>query len=77
VLSYAHAAVMDLVVISSAWNWWDRRGGKGVPDTTHLIVALNGLAALAGSSYLGGKMVYEHGVGVDVVEDQTQVKKTQ
>jgi uncharacterized membrane protein len=74
-LAYMHAAVMDLVVLSSAWSWWDRRDGKGVPDETHLIVALNGFVGMIGAGYLGGQMVYEHGVGVNIDDASVSEEK--
>ena len=41
-----------------------RWGRTEVPGAGYLAVGLAGLGALGYSAYLGGKMVYEHGVGV-------------
>lgn len=41
-----------------------RRWGEDEAGTGYLALGLAGLGALSYSAYLGGKMVYEHGVGV-------------
>ena len=53
---------LSLVTLSTAlaaWRWRREEAGPG-----YLAVALAGIAAMSYSAYLGGKMVYEHGVGV-------------
>ena len=53
---------LSLVTLSAAlaaWRWGRKRPGPG-----YLAVALAGIGAMSYSAYLGGKMVYEHGVGV-------------
>lgn len=41
-----------------------RRWSQDEPSNAYLALGLAGLGALSYSAYLGGKMVYEHGVGV-------------
>ena len=53
---------MSLTAVSAlmaAWRW-----GEDEPSAGYLALGLAGLGALSYSAYLGGKMVYEHGVGV-------------
>lgn len=45
--------------LMAGWRWGRREAGSG-----YLALGLAGLAAMGYSAYLGGKMVYEHGVGV-------------
>lgn len=51
-----------------------KRAREGCPSIGYLAVGLGGLATMAYSAYLGGHMVYAHGVGVEpaggVKEDQ-------
>jgi uncharacterized membrane protein len=45
--------------VLAAWRWRRR-----APTPMSLAIGAMGLGAMAYSAYLGGKMVYEHGVGV-------------
>lgn len=45
--------------LMAAWRWGKRQAGPG-----YLALGLAGLGAMSYSAYLGGKMVYEHGLGV-------------
>jgi hypothetical protein len=38
---------------------------RGEPGPLYLLAGLGAMAAMSWSAYLGGKMVYEHGVGVE------------
>jgi uncharacterized membrane protein len=53
---------LSLVTLSTALAAW--RWRRDEPSTGYLALALAGLGAMSYSAYLGGKMVYEHGVGV-------------
>jgi uncharacterized membrane protein len=53
---------LSLVTLSTALAAWRLRSAR--PSTGYLALALAGLGAMSYSAYLGGKMVYEHGVGV-------------
>jgi uncharacterized membrane protein len=53
---------ISLVTLSTALAAWRLRSER--PSTGYLALALAGLGAMSYSAYLGGKMVYEHGVGV-------------
>jgi uncharacterized membrane protein len=52
----------SLVTLSTALAAWRLRTER--PGAGYLALALAGLGAMSYSAYLGGKMVYEHGVGV-------------
>jgi hypothetical protein len=53
---------LSLVTLSTAMAAYRLRTDK--PGFGYLALALAGLGALTYSAYLGGKMVYEHGLGV-------------
>ena len=48
-----------LTTALATWRWAEEEASPG-----YLAHALAGIGALSYSAYLGGKMVYEHGVGV-------------
>lgn len=52
-------ALTALGTVMAAWRW---RRSEATPG--YLALGLAGIGALGYSAYLGGKMVYEHGVGV-------------
>jgi uncharacterized membrane protein len=47
----------------AAWRWRRRE-----PSASYLALGLAGLGAVTYSAYLGSKMVYEYGVGVDAAQ---------
>jgi uncharacterized membrane protein len=51
---------LGLSAAMAVWRWRSR-----TPGTPYLAVALGSLGAVSYSAYLGSKMVYEYGVGVD------------
>ena len=54
---------LSLVAVSAAMALW--RWRKREPSASYLTLGLAGLGAVSYSAYLGSKMVYEYGVGVD------------
>jgi uncharacterized membrane protein len=55
---------LNLAVIAlTAWMA-ARRAGRDRPGTGYLLAGLAGIGVTSYSAYLGGHMVYEHGVGV-------------
>lgn len=58
-------AVVALYVINSWLRWPDPASFRGAP----LWLSILGVGLLAISGWLGGKMVYVHGVAVDVAPD--------
>jgi uncharacterized membrane protein len=61
---------MILNVIATAlfglnlWLRWDDVGRADVVSTGELLLSLLGVGVLGASGYLGGRMAYEHGIGV-------------
>ena len=53
---------ISLVTLTTALAAWRLRRER--PGGGYLALALAGIGAMSYSAYLGGKMVYEHGVGV-------------
>lgn len=53
---------IGLVALTTAMAF--SRAKRETPSTAYLLAGFAGMAGLAYSAYLGGKMVYEHGVGV-------------
>jgi uncharacterized membrane protein len=53
---------ISLVTLSAIMAAWRLRSEK--PGAAYLALGLGGIAAMTYSAYLGGKMVYEHGLGV-------------
>ena len=51
---------VGLSALMAAWRW-----GREKPTGTYLALGLASLGAVSYSAYLGSKMVYEYGVGVD------------
>lgn len=54
---------LSMVAVSAAMALW--RWRKREPSPSYLALGLAGLGAVSYSAYLGSKMVYEYGVGVD------------
>jgi uncharacterized membrane protein len=64
-VAFLHAALNDVAVFGSVYNWWSRRNVVGyAPSDTNVLLSVNMLVALLASAWLGGLMVYEYGVGV-------------
>lgn len=64
-VAFAHAALMDVAILGSAYNWWARGSVTGyTPSETDAMAGAVFLVAVFGSAALGGMLVYEHGVGV-------------
>jgi uncharacterized membrane protein len=64
-IAFAHAALMDSAIAGTAYNWWTRRATVGnAPADVNIYLSAGLLLVLFGSAALGGKLVFEHGVGV-------------
>lgn len=61
-IALTHMSINIVVVILYLINLWQRSHGD--PSLLPLWLSLAGIALLGASGWLGGKMVYEHGVGV-------------
>lgn len=61
-----HALVNDVTVAAAAYNWWTRRNEAAfLPSGVNVAVsACVAVPASLFAAYLGGKLVYEMGMGV-------------
>src|SRR3954447_22012844 len=58
-------ALAVVVVVSVVLGWRAHRAGHELPRTELLAFGVLALIMVAVQGYLGGRMAYEHGVGVD------------
>jgi uncharacterized membrane protein len=70
-----HALINDLTVVGALYNWWSRRSNPGfTPDATNILIStVVALPATLYAAYLGGSLVYIHGMGFQ----NRNVKKSQ
>lgn len=74
-VAFLHAALNDVAIVGTGYNWWTRRAIAGnAPTDTGVLVSAGLLFSLLFSAFLGGKLVYEHGVGVMRVGEANRVK---
>jgi len=71
----AHALINDIAAFGALYNWWSRRSNAGfIPSNENIIVStLLAVPATIFAAYLGGSLVYIHGMGFQ----NRSVKKTQ
>lgn len=64
-LGVLHAVINDVAAVGALYNWWSRRDNTGfTPDATNIIVStLLAMPTTLYAAYLGGSLVYIHGVG--------------
>jgi len=55
---------LNLTMVGTATAMSEWRAKRDEPTAGYLAIGLAGLAAMTYTAYLGGHMVYEHGVGV-------------
>lgn len=71
-----HAGLNDVAVAVSAYAWWTRRHVHDhMPTGFSLLLSALTLPGLFYSAYLGGSLVYEHGVGVMRQGSGKQIKQ--
>jgi uncharacterized membrane protein len=60
-----HAGMNDIAIIAALYNWLSRRKVEGfAPGLSNVFLSTLMLGAVAYSGFLGGGLVYTHGVGV-------------
>ncbi|KAL5118910.1 hypothetical protein ACEQ8H_003233 [Pleosporales sp. CAS-2024a] len=71
----SHALINDLAALGALYNWWTRRGNAGfAPDATNMLISTAvALPTTLYAAYLGGSLVYVHGMGFQ----NRSAKKTQ
>jgi len=66
-VAFTHAILNDIIIAAAAYNWWTKSQTKAAaPEGLNILISALSLPALAFSGYLGGKMVYEYAVGVNL-----------
>ncbi|KAJ5031978.1 hypothetical protein J3E72DRAFT_26383 [Bipolaris maydis] len=76
-MAIAHAAINDVTVVTAALNWWTRRSRPMFEPTSTNILAscVLALPATLFAAHLGGKLVYNYGMGFTGA--QAKAKKSQ
>jgi len=74
-VALTHMGINLVVVALFACNAWMRHN-EANPSGTPFILSIVGILLLVVSGWLGGKMVYEAGVGVDGVATPVGTKRT-
>jgi len=74
-IAFLHAAMNDVAILGTGYNWWTRRTIAGnAPADTNVYISAGLLFSLLFSAFLGGKLVYEHGVGVMRIGEANRLK---
>jgi uncharacterized membrane protein len=72
-----HAGLNDVAIGAAAWSLWKHmKTPSGTPVSgNRALFALSIIVGTGISAYLGGALVYEHGVGVQRQGDGAELKK--
>jgi len=66
-LTLLHAGLNDLTILASAYSWYLRRNNIGLlPSDTNLLISVILLPMLFFSANLGGTLVYNYGMGINL-----------
>jgi uncharacterized membrane protein len=64
-----HAALNDVALVVAAYSWYTRRESVGLlPSDANLLISVVLLPVLFYSASLGGKLVYNYGVGINLAK---------
>jgi uncharacterized membrane protein len=70
-LGWAHMVInLGAVIIFAIDLWW--RVGKTTGSSGPMVLSIVGVLSLVASGWLGGSMVYEHGMAVDLQENMSR-----
>ena len=71
-----HAALNDLAVAGTAYNWWSKRS-RTAYAVDGMNCAISGiiLGGVLYSAMLGGSLVYKHGMAVQRMGEGKQLKE--
>ncbi|KAH7093318.1 hypothetical protein FB567DRAFT_172403 [Paraphoma chrysanthemicola] len=60
-----HAVLNDITVVGALYNWWSRRSNPGlVPSNENILIStVLAVPTVLFAAYLGGSLVYIHGMG--------------
>lgn len=68
-----HAALNDVAMVAAAYSWYTRRQNGGLlPSDTNLLISALMLPVLFYSASLGGKLVYNYGVGINLAKPKSK-----
>jgi uncharacterized membrane protein len=71
-----HALLNDVAIAGAMYNWWSRRKVDGyMISGTNAFVSGVLLGGVMFSAYLGGSLVYKHGVGVQRQGEGKEIKE--
>lgn len=66
-----HAALNDVALLAAAYSWYTRRENVGLlPSDANLLISVVVLPILFYSASLGGKLVYNYGVGINLAKSK-------
>jgi len=64
-IAFVHALLNNIVTAGAVWNWFSRSGNEmNSPTWVNILISALTAPVLALAVLLGGKMVFDHGVGV-------------
>jgi uncharacterized membrane protein len=71
-----HAGLNDLAILGAIYNWLSKRTHEDfVPEEGNVLISSLMLSAVAYAAFLGGGLVYTHGVGVQRMGKGKMMKK--
>jgi uncharacterized membrane protein len=71
-----HALLNDVAVVGAFYNYWTRSTTEGyLPSATNVLISSVMLGGVMYSAYLGGSLVYKHGVGVQRQGEGKEIKE--
>jgi uncharacterized membrane protein len=71
-----HAGLNDLAAVGAIYNWWTQRGAAAfAPSRINAVISGLILSGVVFSAYLGGTLVYKHGVGVQRMGEGKDIKE--
>jgi uncharacterized membrane protein len=71
-----HALLNDVAVAGAFYNYWTRSKAEGfLPSGVNVLISSVMLGGVIYSAYLGGSLVYKHGVGVQRQGDGKVIKE--
>jgi len=63
--AFVHAILNDIVIAGAVWNWYSRSGNAmNAPTWVNVLISAVTAPILGFAVFLGGKMVFDYGVGV-------------
>jgi uncharacterized membrane protein len=71
-----HALLNDVAIAGAFYNYWTRSTTEGyLPSAMNVLISSLMLGGVMYSAYLGGSLVYKHGVGVQRQGEGKEIKE--